>query len=45
MSVPPEEDGDEQPSRPRFKGCIFCYSAEWIAHGVKKSATALRGRE
>ena len=45
MSTAPDEGGDESASRPRFKGCIFCYGAEWIAHGAKTSANVIRGRE
>ena len=45
MSALPDEDGNEQASRPQFKGCIFCYSAEWIVHGAKKVADAIHGRD
>jgi hypothetical protein len=23
-------------TRPRFRGCVFCYSAQLLAHGVRK---------
>jgi hypothetical protein len=26
----------EDPDRPRFRGCVFCYAAEWVAHGVRR---------
>jgi len=30
------DDTDEEPTRPRFRGCVFCYSAEWLAYGARK---------
>ena len=45
MSIASDENGDEPASQPRFKGCIFCYSAEWLVHGAKKSANVIRRRE
>ncbi|WP_256474655.1 hypothetical protein [Haloplanus halophilus] len=27
---------EEDLTRPRFRGCVFCYGAEWIAYGVRR---------
>lgn len=27
--------------RPEFRGCVFCYSAEWAAYAGKKGYRAL----
>ncbi|RMB12522.1 hypothetical protein ATH50_3186 [Haloplanus aerogenes] len=24
-------------TRPRFRGCVFCYTAEMVAYGVRKA--------
>jgi hypothetical protein len=26
----------DDPTRPRFRGCVVCYSAEMVAYGVRK---------
>jgi hypothetical protein len=26
----------DDPTRPRFRGCVICYSAEMVAYGVRK---------
>jgi hypothetical protein len=31
--IEPTEDRD----RPRFRGCIFCYAAEWAVHAVRSA--------
>ncbi len=35
-------ESDEGPSRPKFRGCVFCYSAEWAYYGAKKGIRAVR---
>ena len=36
-----KENATEQESeRPEFRGCVFCYAAEWMAHGVRRTVTA-----
>ena len=27
--------------RPTFRGCVFCYSAEWAYYGAKKAAKSV----
>lgn len=29
-------------SRPKFRGCVFCYSAEWAYYGASKGIRAVR---
>jgi len=29
-------DATDDRSRPRFRGCVFCYSAQLLAYGVRK---------
>ncbi len=29
-------------SRPPFRGCVFCYTAEMSVYGARKAARALR---
>jgi len=31
-----DADADDS-TRPRFRGCVFCYTAEMIAYGVRKA--------
>jgi hypothetical protein len=26
---------DNDPTRPRFRGCVVCYTAEMVAYGVR----------
>jgi len=33
-----EEATAEESSRPEFRGCMFCYAAEWVAYGARKAA-------
>ena len=33
MSEESSEDTDETP---KFRGCVFCYAAEWTAYGARK---------
>lgn len=40
-SVTATDDAD----RPTFRGCVFCYSAEWAYYGAKKAASRLSGTE
>ncbi|WP_268895826.1 hypothetical protein [Halosimplex salinum] len=38
-------NGDETAagaSKPKFRGCVFCYSAEWAYYGAKKGIRAVR---
>jgi len=28
---------DDDLTRPRFRGCVFCYTAEMVAYGVRKA--------
>ena len=37
-----DEQTAESPSRPTFKGCVFCYSAEWAYYGAKKGIRSVR---
>ncbi|GAB6862159.1 hypothetical protein ACFR97_05890 [Haloplanus litoreus] len=30
-----DPDSDDL-TRPRFRGCVFCYSAQMLAYGVRK---------
>lgn len=30
------DDTSDGPEKPRFRGCVFCYSAEWLHYGAKK---------
>jgi hypothetical protein len=32
---PVDTDADDL-TRPRFRGCVICYSAELVAYGVRK---------
>jgi hypothetical protein len=27
----------EDHERPRFRGCVFCYAAEWAVHAVRSA--------
>jgi|APHM01.1.fsa_nt_gi hypothetical protein len=36
------ERDTEAERKPQFKGCIFCYSAEWAYYGAKKGIQAIR---
>jgi len=29
--------------RPEFRGCVFCYSAEWAYYGAKKLGRRVTG--
>ncbi|WP_257627797.1 MULTISPECIES: hypothetical protein [Haloplanus] len=29
------DEAAEEPTRPRFRGCVICYSAEWLAYGAR----------
>ena len=33
-----ETAGADELTRPKFRGCIICYSAEWAYYGAKKAA-------
>ncbi|ERG96187.1 hypothetical protein [Haloquadratum walsbyi] len=37
-----EETSVETESKPEFKGCVFCYSAEWVYYGARKGIQAIR---
>ncbi|WP_336339191.1 hypothetical protein [Haloarcula brevis] len=32
-----ETDDADGPDRPTFRGCVFCYGAEWAYYGAKKA--------
>ena len=43
MSTSTEEnESAESPTKPRFKGCVFCYSAEWAYYGLKRGLNTVR---
>jgi len=31
--------------RPQFRGCVFCYSAEWAYYGAKTAVGRLTGSQ
>ncbi|WP_281377722.1 hypothetical protein [Halosimplex pelagicum] len=35
-------ESEREPSRPQFRGCVFCYSAEWAYYGAKQGIRAVR---
>lgn len=37
-----DDETADAPSRPTFRGCLFCYSAEWAYYGVKNGIRAVR---
>jgi len=36
-----ETDHSGSLDRPTFRGCVFCYSAEWAYYGAKKAAKSV----
>jgi hypothetical protein len=36
------DDADDGPATPEFRGCIFCYSAEWAYYGATKGIRTVR---
>jgi hypothetical protein len=38
-------DTTDSVDRPTFRGCVFCYSAEWAYYGAKKAAGRLSGTD
>jgi len=36
---------DTDVAKPEFRGCVFCYSAEWGVYGARKAAKRLGGAE
>jgi len=36
-------DATDGVDRPKFRGCVFCYSAEWAYYGAKQAANRLSG--
>ncbi|WP_277815055.1 hypothetical protein [Haloarcula salina] len=34
-------DDDATPERPKFRGCVFCYGAEWAYYGAKTAARSV----
>ncbi|WP_310896248.1 hypothetical protein [Haloarcula terrestris] len=36
-----EPDEADHLDRPTFRGCVFCYSAEWAYYGAKKATRAV----
>ncbi|TQR22131.1 hypothetical protein C9J85_04970 [Haloferax sp. wsp5] len=38
-----ETDDTKSLDRPTFRGCVFCYSAEWAYYGAKKAAKSVSG--
>ncbi len=44
MSDPTPADGEptaETVSQPEFRGCVFCYSAEWALYAGRKARQKL----
>jgi len=37
-----EADAEDAPDTPKFRGCVFCYGAEWGYYGAKKGIRAVR---
>ncbi|MFC6757827.1 MULTISPECIES: hypothetical protein [Haloarcula] len=37
-------DADDT-ARPTFRGCVFCYSAEWAYYGAKKAVGKVSGSQ
>lgn len=35
-------DASDDPQRPRFKGCVFCYSGELVVYAAKKARKTAR---
>ncbi|ELZ25474.1 hypothetical protein C475_10599 [Halosimplex carlsbadense 2-9-1] len=35
-------DSEDGPTTPTFRGCVFCYSAEWAYYGAKKGIRAVK---
>jgi len=35
---------EEAAERPQFRGCVFCYSAEWAYYGAKKAVGSVTDR-
>jgi len=36
-----EPGDDATPDRPKFRGCVFCYGAEWAYYGAKTAARSV----
>ncbi|MGB9953320.1 MULTISPECIES: hypothetical protein [unclassified Haloarcula] len=36
-----DADDTEGLDRPTFRGCVFCYSAEWAYYGAKKAVRSV----
>jgi len=39
MTAEPTET--QTPERPQFRGCVFCYTAEWAYHGARRTVGRL----
>ena len=37
-------ENDDDPARPEFRGCVFCYAGEWAYYGAKKAAGSVSSR-
>jgi len=37
-------DDADTTTGPTFRGCMFCYSAEWAYYGLRKAAGRVSGR-
>ena len=35
-SIDADTNQTDEQTRPRFRGCVFCYTAELAAYGVRK---------
>lgn len=35
-----EKATEQESERPEFRGCVFCYAAEWMVHGVRTTVGA-----
>jgi len=40
-----ETSASESSDRPQFRGCVFCYSAEWAYYGAKKAVGSVTGSQ
>lgn len=34
-------ESSDASDRPEFRGCVFCYSAEWAYYGAKKAVKSV----
>ncbi len=41
VTTPTMSQSETDLATPEFRGCVFCYSAEWGIYGVRKAAKQL----